>query len=242
MNPEIQKVRDELLYEQVKGNRSLCLGLAITYGACVLMTIGFAVGIVALGKGIGPFLADLGAMIGSAGAAYSWWQSYKEADAALEEIGDDPTGISTRKTYSKSTAWVIGSSRLTKKELRQQWIAYGIIAIVMLFFAVFFFAMAFSSYSDESLFVFCCAFMLGGGILLSSLTIRAFREWLIARRLEALEEAEGIKAPGDFETSEAPDPSETPAASDSSEAPTASEQPAASDSSEAPAALEQPRP
>ena len=187
MNPEAQKVRDELLFAQVKGTRSLSLGLAITYGACVALTVAFAVGIVALGKGVGPFLMDLGMMAGSAAAALAWWKSYKAADAALAEIGDDPTGIDTRKTYSPATAEVIAGSRKSGKELRQQWIAYGIIAVVMLFFGVFFAAFLLNSEGDELLFTICAAVMFGGGILLSSLAIEAWREWLVARRLERLE-------------------------------------------------------
>ena len=187
MNPEVQKMRDELLFAQVKGTRSLSLGLAITYGACVALTVAFAVGIVALGKGVGPFLMDLGMMAGSAAAALAWWKSYKAADAALAEIGDDPTGIDTRKTYSSATAEVIAGSRKSGKELRQQWIAYGIIAVVMLFFGVFFAAFLLNSEGDELLFTICAAVMFGGGILLSSLAIEAWREWLVARRLERLE-------------------------------------------------------
>lgn len=188
MNPEAQKLRDELLYDQVKGTRSLSLGLAIVYGACTVLTVAFAVGIVALGKGIKPLLVDLGMMAASAAAALQWWKSFKSCVAALAEIGDDPTGIDTCKTYSQATAEVIAGSRKSRSELKQQWIAYGILALVMLLCGVFFVALLQEAGGDELLFGFCTAFMLAGGVLLSSLSIRAWREWLVARRLDRLEQ------------------------------------------------------
>ena len=184
MDSDIQKMRDELLYSQVKGTRSLYLGLTITYGACVALTVAFAVGILVLEKGFGALIMDLGMMAGSAASAMHWWRCYKEVAAALGEIGDDPTGIDTCRTYSQSTAQVIAGSRKTANELMQQWIAYGIIAISMLLCAALFLALLLDSFEDELLFVFCAAFMLAGGLLLLSMAIEAWREWLVTRRID----------------------------------------------------------
>lgn len=188
MDPDIQRERDELLFSLVKGDRTLHLGLAIVYGACAVTAIVFAFAIVAMNKGIGALLYDIGMIVGFGGMAYVWFQRYKADKAALEEIGDDPSGIDSCRTYSAATADVISESRKTKKELRQQWIAYGILSIVLLGFGIFFVILLMSGFRDEMLFVICGTVLLVGGILLSSLTVKAFREWIVARRLEVLEQ------------------------------------------------------
>lgn len=190
MDSDVQKMRDELLHSQVKGTRSLYLGLTIAYGACVALTVAFAVGILVQDKGLAVLVMDLGMMAGSVASAMHWWRCYKEAAAALEEIGDDPTGIDTCRTYSLSTAQIIAGSRKTANELMQQWIAYGIIAISMLLCAALFVALLLDSFEDELLFVFCGAFMLAGGLLLLSMAIEAWREWLVTRRIDRFDALE----------------------------------------------------
>lgn len=190
MDSDVQKMRDELLHSQVKGTRSLYLGLTIAYGACVALTVAFAVGILVQDKGLAVLVMDLGMMAGSAASAMHWWRCYKEAAAALEEIGDDPTGIDTCRAYSLSTAQIIAGSRKTANELMQQWIAYGIIAISMLLCAALFVALLLDSFEDELLFVFCGAFMLAGGLLLLSMAIEAWREWLVTRRIDRFDALE----------------------------------------------------
>ena len=188
MDPEIQRQRDELLFTLVKGDRSLHLGLAIVYGACAVTAAVFAVAIIMQRKGVTPLIYDVGMMLGFAAMAVAWWNSYKEDAAALREIGDDPTGIDTCRTYSRTTAGVIAGSRKTKKELRQLWIAYGVLTVTLLGFGLFFAFMLMTEFQGETIFVICGTVLLVGGILLLSLTVKAFREWLVMRRLEALEQ------------------------------------------------------
>lgn len=201
MDPDIQRERDELLFSLVKGDRTLHLGLAIVYGACAATAVVFAFAIVAMNKGIDALLYDIGMIAGFGGMAYVWFRRYKDDVAALEEIGDDPSGIDSCRTYSATTADVISESRKTKKELRQQWIAYGILSIVLLGFGIFFVVLLMSDFRGETLFVICGTVLLVGGILLSSLTVKAFREWIVARRLEALERRAEIAKQGKHEKS-----------------------------------------
>ena len=195
MDFEAQRERDELLYSLVKGDCRLHLGLAITYGACAVTAAVFLVFIVAQRKGPMALLYDISMGLGFAGAAAAWWHSYRNDVAALKEIGDDHTGIDTRKTYSKTTAGVISASRKTTGELRQLWIAYGILGLVMLAFGVLMFAFVlFDSFSDAEVLVLTGVVMMVGGILLSSMAIIAFRRWMVARRIEKLDARLGTGA------------------------------------------------
>ena len=179
--------RDELLYSLVQGDKKLHLGLAIVYGLCTVATVVFLVLIVAWHKGLNALLADILMGVSFGLMAMLWWNSYRSDVAALAEIGDDPTGIDTCRTYSKETASVISGSRKTKKELRQLWIAYGFMAVMLLGFGVFLLALwVTDDLSDEGVLVISGAVLTVGGILLSSLAIRAFREWLVARKLDQL--------------------------------------------------------
>lgn len=234
MDPDVQKARDELLYEQVKGTRSLSLGLAIVFGACTVATIAFAVGILVLDKGISALITDAGMMLASAGTAYAWWTRYKQSAAALDEIGDDPTGIDTCKTYSASTAEVIALSRKTKKELFQLWIAYGLLALTLLLFGGLFVVFLLTSFKGELLFAFCGALLLAGGVVLLSMAIGAFREWLVACRLEELEGPEETEEP---RGPEGPEESEEPEGSKEREGPEGPEEPEGSEESEEPEGL-----
>lgn len=190
MDATLQSARDELLYKQVKSEKSLNFGLCVVLSGATLLTVVFAIGIVVLNKGLNAFLADLELGIGAALPALLYWNEYKECAKALDEIGDDPTGIDTRKTYSRETAFVIAGSRRSKSELRQLWIAYGILAFVMIVFGLFFLALLASSAYIEILFVIAGGVMWIGGLLLAILTVRSFRQWLMARRIEKLERQE----------------------------------------------------
>lgn len=183
--PKTPTPRDLLLFDLIKSDRNLHLGLAITYAACVVITAVFFVGIVAMRKGLDALIYDVGMGVAFASMAMLWWSSYKAEVAALEEIGDDPTGLDTCRTYSKATADVISGSRKTKKELKQLWIAYGILAIVLLGFGLLLFGLfVLDDFTGESVLAFSGAILLVGGIILASLTIKAFHEWLAARKLE----------------------------------------------------------
>ena len=186
MGSTVQSMRDEFLYNRVKSEKSLSFGLAVTYAFATLLTIAFGIGILVLGKGLKALLADITLGAGVVFPAIMHWHQYKSYAKALEEIGDDPTGIDTCRTYSPETAQIIAGSRRTKSELRQLWIAYGIMALPMLLFGVMF--LLFLIYEPmEPLFIIAGGVMWIGGVLLSVLAVKAFREWLMARRLEKLE-------------------------------------------------------
>ncbi len=188
VDSEVRTKRDELLYSLLKGDCRLHLGLVITYGACAITAIVFLVLIVAWHKGLVALAYDVSMGLAFAGAAVSWWKSYKDDVAALREIGDDPTGVDTCRTYSRTTAGVIAASRKTTGELMQLWIAYGILGLVMLAMGVFMFAFVlFDSFSSEGALVLTGVVMLVGGIVLSSMAIVAFRRWMVARSIEKLE-------------------------------------------------------
>ena len=188
MDTDVQKKRDELLYSLLKGDRRLHLGLTIVYGACAITAAVFLVLIVAWQKGLMALAYDVSMGLGFAGAAVSWWNSYRDDVVALQEIGDDPTGVDTCRTYSKTTAGVVSASRKTSGELRQLWIAYGILGIVMLAMGVLMFAFVlFDSFTDEGVLVLTGIVMLVGGVILASMAIVAFRRWMVARSIEKLE-------------------------------------------------------
>ena len=188
MSSEVQSKRDELLFSLLKGDRRLHLGLTIVYGACAITAAVFLVLIVAWHKGLLALAYDVSMGLGFAGAAVAWWNRYKNDVAALREIGDDPTGIDTCRTYSRTTAGVIAASRKTTGELRQLWIAYGILGIVMLAMGALMFAFVlFDNFTDEGALVLTGIVMLVGGVILSSMAITAFRRWMVARSIEKLE-------------------------------------------------------
>ena len=189
MGAEEQKARDELLYDLIKGERNLALGLAIVYGACVVAAAVFLVFIVLMHKGLGAFVYDIGLGVGFMPMSAYWFSRYKDVCTALEEIGPDYTGVDTCRTYSAKTADVISGSRKTESELRQLWIAYGILGLVMLGMGVLMGALLLGSFSSgEGVLVFTGVIMLVGGIILTSMAIKAFREWTITLRIESMEE------------------------------------------------------
>ena len=188
MDAEVQRKRDELLYSSVKGDCRLHLGLTIVYGACAITAVVFLVLIVAWHKGLMAFAYCVSMGISFAGAAVLWWNSYRDDVVALREIGDDPTGVDTCRTYSKTTAGVISASRKTTGEYVQLWIAYGILGLVMLAMGVLMFAFVLlDDFSSEGALVLTGVVMLAGGVILSSMAIVAFRRWMVACSIEKLE-------------------------------------------------------
>lgn len=175
--------RDEVLYQQLKDARGLYRGLAITYALATLAAIVMGVICPFVGKAEG--IIDLaGFAIGLGTACYLSRGQYRDYAAAIEEIGPDPTGVDTCKTYSLATANAIAMARLSEKDLRQQWIAYGILALVMIGFGVFLLALYFThDYTSELLLLGSGAALLAGGALISFLAVKAFHGWLMVRRL-----------------------------------------------------------
>ena len=189
MNPETQRMRDELIYEQVKGNRTLYLGLAIVYGVACVVSAVFTVICLMTGKGLGATAFILVMALSCGASAVGSWNFYRQHAKALAEIGDSPAGVDTCRTYSRGTAQIIAGSRKSAKVLQQQLIAYGLITIMLLAFGVLMFAclgMPQFQGKDNSLLVGVGALLVGMGIILLMLTVRAFREWSITRKIEQL--------------------------------------------------------
>ncbi|MBO4364985.1 MAG: hypothetical protein J5804_01675 [Eggerthellaceae bacterium] len=175
--------RDEVLYQQIKGARGLYRGLAVTYALATLAAIVMGVICPFVGKTEG-ILELAGFAIGLGTSCYLSWGQYKDYASAIEEIGPDPTGVDTCKTYSLATARAIAMARLTAKELFQQWIAYSILALVMIGFGVFLLALYFmDDFTSELLLLGCGALLLAGGALITFLAVKAFHGWCMVRRL-----------------------------------------------------------
>lgn len=178
-----EMTRDEVLYQQIEDARGLYHGLAIVYALATLAAI--IMGIIC------PFVGKAGAIIQLAGFAiglgtscYLSWSQYKDYANALEEIGPDPTGVDTCRTYSKETAEAIALARLSEKDLFQQWIAYGILTITLLGFGIFLLALYFlDDFTSEMVLLGCGGLLLAGGALLAFLTVKAFHGWRAVRRL-----------------------------------------------------------
>ena len=175
--------RDEVLYQQIKDSRALFRGLAVVYAIATLAAI--IMGIICLFTGrLIPFIQLVMFVLGLGTSTYLSWDQYKDYDFALKEIGPDPTGVDTCKTYSMRTAGVISVSRLSKKELLQQWIAYGILTFTLFFFGIPLLLLFLDPYSTDMLFLGVGGFFLAGGAILAYLTVKAFHAWRAVRRLE----------------------------------------------------------
>ena len=182
-NANTPSARDEVLFQQIKDARGLYRGLAVVYGLATLAAIIMAIVCPFVGKAKG-LLVLIGFALGLGASCHLSWSQYKDYAAAIEEIGPDPTGVDTCRTYSQATARAIASARLSEKQLRQQWIAYGILALVLLGFGVFLLALYFlDDFTSEILLLGCGALLLAGGALLTFLTVKAFHGWRMVRRL-----------------------------------------------------------
>ena len=176
-------LRDEVLYQQIKDARGLYRGLTVVYALVALAAVVMGIICPFVGKTEG-LLGLVGFMVGAGGAAYLSWCQYKDYADALEEIGPDPAGVDTCRTYSRQTAETIALARMSAKELRQQWIGYGLIALTLLAFGGLLLAFyLMDSQSGELLFLGVGGAMLAGGALMTYLTVKAFHGWLVVRRL-----------------------------------------------------------
>ena len=185
-NSEI--TRDVVLYQQVKDATGLYRGLAIVYALATLAAIVMGIACPIVGKPEG-ILALLGFAVGLGSSAYFSWLQYKDYVSALEEIGPDPTGVDTCRTYSKKTAMTIAGARLSEKELFQQWIAYGILTVTLLGFGALCLGFyIFEDFTKEYLLLGTGALLLAGGALLGFLTVKAFHGWRLVRRLSEFDE------------------------------------------------------
>lgn len=179
--------RDKALYQQIKDARGLYRGLAIVYllilVACVIMAI--ACVITRKLHGILPLVGFASGAWFSASLAHIRCKDYA---SALEEIGPDPAGLDTCETYSETTAYAIETARMTKKELLQQWIAYSILTLTLLGMGALLLTFcAIWDLEKEYLLLGVGVGMVAGGLVLASLTAKAFHGWLVLRRIEKYE-------------------------------------------------------
>lgn len=177
--------RDEFLYNQLKGGRSLYAGLSIVYGLCTAAAAIMALFAYPAG-GWQALLTICGMGLWFAGMTYTSWKERESYIAALTEIGDDPTGVDTCRTYSRDTAYLIARKRMPAKTFLQQSIAYGAIAITLLGFGLFCFVLS-SVEFDGLMFPLLGAGLIAGGLILSALTFGALRNWRAAKRLETMQ-------------------------------------------------------
>ena len=174
--------RDEFLYLSLKDNASMYRGLSIVYALAAIAAFIMAVCAIILKRDVFAALAVLAMGAGFVVACLSSRDTCKSYIDALEEIGDDPTGVNTCRTYSVKTAQLIASARLSAKELFGAIFAYGIIALSLLAGGIILFAISDSS----AVFAALGALLVFGSFLLGILSYRSFRSWRAAKELEAL--------------------------------------------------------
>ena len=189
MDPETQRLRDELLYSEVKGGRTLYLVLAIVLGIATIAAVAMVFAVVSTNRGVEPLVTVAVMALAVGGMAISSWNEFKRHDGALKEIGSDPTGIDTCKTYSPATAKIIAQSRKDKKTLRQLLIAYGLMAVMFLGFGILMLVcLGLPQFQgkDNGLLVGMGALFFVLGAFLLMLTVKAFRQWRTVCKLEEL--------------------------------------------------------
>lgn len=177
--------RDEFLYRQLKEDRSLYRGLAFVYGAAALAALVMAY--FAYGKsGFAPVVVFASAAIGLGLSAYGSWGEQKRFAAALDEIGDDPRGADTCRTYSEATARIIARTRKPAKTHRQLFIAYGIVFLMLVAGGVFLIVIGLTDFrgGEQTMLLGFGALLVFGGVLLGILTVRSFRNWRAAIALD----------------------------------------------------------
>ncbi len=185
MESDNQKLRDEFLYNQVKSGRTMYRVLAVIYGSCTVAALVLGVlGITV--RGLSALLQGVLLSLSTVLPAFASWHTYKAHVSALEEIGEDPTGIDTYRGYSKSTAELIASERRTTKEYCQLWVAYGVLTLTLLFFGLLLLALGTDAFGGDTLLLVVGVLMTAGGLLLLHLTLKAFRSWRISRRLDKM--------------------------------------------------------
>ena len=182
--PNLDEMRDEVLFQQIKDARGLYRGLAVVYGLAAAAAV--IMGIACLFTGKAWAIIQLaGFAIGLGASAGLSWKQFMNYEKALGEIGADPSGLGTCKTYSRETALAIASARLSEKDLFQQWIAYGVLTATLLGFGIFLLALSIlDDFSSEYLLLGCGAGLLAGGAILAFLTAKAFHGWRAVKRLK----------------------------------------------------------
>ena len=160
-------------------------GLAIVYAlaaVAALVMAYFAYKVSGLGA---VFVFGFAALGLGVSCRVSLDQSKRFADA-LDEIGGDPTGVDTCRTYSLATAELISQVRMPPKTFLQLFIAYGSVDLTLFAGGIFLVALGMSESggNDRVPLVGLGALLVFGGVLLGILTVRAFRNWRDAKALE----------------------------------------------------------
>ena len=175
--------RDEFLYLNLKDNVSQYQVIFIMYAAAALAAAIMAVLAVAW---LREYLAALMAVAMAAGFAFSAQGAKATRDeyaAALAEVGDDPTGMDTCRTYSVKTAKLIAQARaMTTGQFGAIW-AYGIIAVMLYACSVVMFAISEGGWG----FVALGALLIAMGVWLTVLAYKSFRNWRAAKQLNMLD-------------------------------------------------------
>lgn len=182
--------RDEFLYRQLKENRSLYLGLAIVYALAAVAAIVLA--FFAFRKdGLGGALVFICAGLGLLASGYGSLSQCRSYAAALDEIGPDPTGVDTCQTYSLTTAKLIAGTRMSAKQFLQQFIAYGVVCLMLFAGGIFLIALGITDFngSERTMLLGLGILLVFGGVLLGILTMKALRNWRGAKSLDAEEQA-----------------------------------------------------
>lgn len=177
--------RDEFLYRQLKENRSLYRGMAIAYTLAALAALAltpFAFS----EEGLGGALVAIGMAAALALSGYGSWGQHRSYAEAIDEIGDDPTGVDTCRTYSLDTARLIAQTRMSSKQFLQQFFGYGAIDLMLFAGGILLVVLGLTDFegSETKMMLGLGALLIFGGVLLGILAIRALRNWRAAKALD----------------------------------------------------------
>ena len=141
--------------------------------------------------GIAPALTAfcLGATIFGYGAVSR--SAYQSLDKALREIEEDPEGLSYPEDYSVATGTAIEKAQLPAKTYRQQVLAYGFSAILMVLGGALVVGISGGLFgsdfegAERYVFAILGSLLLAGGVLVGILAGQAARNARMAKAFES---------------------------------------------------------
>ena len=178
---------DQFLYERLKQDVRLHRGMWIVLAVVAIAAVIAGIVGTAMGKGVGGGITIIVAGASMGLYAFVMRKIMQANQAALDEIGPDPTNLVDREDLSERTRGILNGLLLSRKEYRGQAIAYGIIALVMVAGAVVIIAVCIGS--EPGLLPFG-GLLIVGAILLGQLSLQAARNLKTATKILELEERE----------------------------------------------------
>ena len=175
-----EMTKEEFTLKRLKEDSTLYRWLFPIYVAIIVAFIAMSIAGFVMGKqpiSLGGGLI----MLSIALAAPSIMQHRFDAASAVEEYEAflaDPDRDET--TLSETTLRAIRTTPLSSKELLQQWVAYGIIGVLLIGCFVFLFIVI----REEPILLLVCSVLPVMGVILLFLAVRAYQSWKIAKSFE----------------------------------------------------------